>query len=105
VARVARLPLEHQPGRGWLNGRSYDVSARLVEVFSGSSFEAFLQGHIFAPLEMVDTGFTEPAPARDWLAVVYTIGGQGTLQAVPASALHYEVLKPAPLPLGRLRPS
>ena len=58
IARLARLPLAHQPGAGWTYGMSIDVLGRLVEVVSGMTFDAFLRSNLFEPLGMVDTGFT-----------------------------------------------
>ena len=60
VASLAGLPLAHQPGEVWEYSWGVDVLARVVEVASGQSFDQFLQGHIFNPLGMVDTGFHVP---------------------------------------------
>jgi CubicO group peptidase (beta-lactamase class C family) len=60
VASLAPLPLAHQPGEAWEYSWGVDVLARVVEVASGMRFDAFLQGRIFAPLRMVDTGFYVP---------------------------------------------
>jgi CubicO group peptidase (beta-lactamase class C family) len=80
VRRVAALPLAHQPGARWTYGVSHDVLARLVEVVSGQPFDVFLQQKIFAPLDMVDTGFTVPEENQDRIAVVYTPDGRGGLK-------------------------
>ncbi|MBV9562343.1 MAG: serine hydrolase [Bradyrhizobium sp.] len=60
VSSLAGLPLAHQPGEVHEYGWSVDVLGRVVEVVSGQSFDQFLQGRIFAPLHMVDTGFYVP---------------------------------------------
>jgi CubicO group peptidase (beta-lactamase class C family) len=57
VASLAGLPLAHQPGEVWEYSWGVDVLARVVEVVSGLPFDEFLQGRIFGPLQMVDTGF------------------------------------------------
>jgi CubicO group peptidase (beta-lactamase class C family) len=57
VASLADLPLAHQPGEVWEYSWGVDVLARVVEVASGLPFDQFLQGRIFGPLRMVDTGF------------------------------------------------
>lgn len=80
VRRVAALPLVHQPGVRWTYGFSYDVLGRLVEVISGEPFDAFLRQKIFAPLEMIDTGFSVPAEDLGRLAPIYAPDGRGGLK-------------------------
>jgi len=57
VERLATEPLRFQPGTHWLYSLGTDVCARLVEVLSGQSFDAYLQDTVFGPLGMADTGF------------------------------------------------
>ena len=61
VAKLAKLPLLHQPGTRWHYGFSTDVLGRLVEVVSGKGLGAFLAERIFQPLGMDDTAFSLPA--------------------------------------------
>ena len=44
----------------WEYSWGVDVLARVVEVASGQPFDQFLQGRIFGPLHMIDTGFYVP---------------------------------------------
>jgi CubicO group peptidase (beta-lactamase class C family) len=67
VSSLAGLPLAHQPGEVHEYGWSVDVLGRVVEVVSGQSFDQFLQSRIFAPLQMVDTGFYVPEAKLDRL--------------------------------------
>jgi len=60
VASLGKLPLAHQPGEVWEYSWGVDVLARVVEVASGQPFDRFLQGRIFGPLHMTDTGFYVP---------------------------------------------
>jgi CubicO group peptidase (beta-lactamase class C family) len=60
VASLGALSLAHQPGEVWEYSWSADVLARVVEVASRQSFDQFLQGRIFGPLQMIDTGFHVP---------------------------------------------
>jgi CubicO group peptidase (beta-lactamase class C family) len=60
VASLGKVPLAHQPGEVWEYSWGVDVLARVVEVASGQPFDQFLQGRIFDPLHMVDTGFYVP---------------------------------------------
>jgi CubicO group peptidase (beta-lactamase class C family) len=67
VSALARLPLAHQPGEVHEYGWSIDVLGRVIEVASGQPLDQFLQSRIFAPLQMVDTGFSVPAAKLDRL--------------------------------------
>ena len=60
VASLGKVPLAHQPGEVWEYSWGVDVLARVVEVASGQPFDQFLQGRIFEPLHMIDTGFYVP---------------------------------------------
>jgi CubicO group peptidase (beta-lactamase class C family) len=71
VTKLGSIPLKHQPGTVWEYGLSTDVLGRLVEVVSGQSFDDFLHERIFAPLGMMNTGFSVPPEHADRLATVY----------------------------------
>ncbi|WP_084418607.1 serine hydrolase domain-containing protein [Henriciella litoralis] len=58
--RLAKLPLLFSPGTRWNYSHSIDVLARVVEVASGQTLDAFFEERIFGPLGMVDTGFYVP---------------------------------------------
>jgi CubicO group peptidase (beta-lactamase class C family) len=73
-ARLAALPLAHQPGARWTYGVSIDVLGRLVEVVSGHSFDRFLAERIFAPLAMKDTFFELPGDRMDRFLPCYDKG-------------------------------
>lgn len=55
--RIAKLPLEHQPGTVWDYGHSTDILGRVIEVVSGQTLLGFEQDRLLKPLGMVDTGF------------------------------------------------
>ncbi len=80
VEWLAGFPLCWQPGTRWQYGFSVDVLGRLVEIFSGRSFDAFLQERIFGPLGMVDTGFWVPPEKVSRFAAMYGPGEQGGLK-------------------------
>ena len=42
----------------------HDVLGRLIEVWTGMEYSAFLQQEIFKPLKMCDTGFAVPKAKR-----------------------------------------
>ena len=58
VAKLARLPLQNQPGEVWDYSMSTDVLGRLVEVVSGMELDQFIASRITGPLGMRDTGFS-----------------------------------------------
>jgi CubicO group peptidase (beta-lactamase class C family) len=57
VTKLARLPLQNQPGEVWDYSMSTDVLGRLVEVISGMDLDRFIEARITGPLGMKDTGF------------------------------------------------
>jgi len=83
VDRMAGVPLSHQPGQAWRYGLSYEVLARLVEVWSGQPFDVFLAERIFQPLGMKDTGFFVPADKAARLAKGYRLNAQGVVEPLP----------------------
>jgi len=72
VASLGALPLLHQPGEVWEYSIGYDVLGRVIEVVSGQPFDQFLQSRLFAPLHMVDSGFSVP---QDKLARLVAVPG------------------------------
>ncbi len=83
VAKIATVPLSHQPGQAWRYDLSYDVLARLVEVWSGQSFDTFLAKRIFEPLNMPDTAFFVPADKAARLAKGYKLNEQNGVEPLP----------------------
>ncbi len=65
LAALARAPLLFDPGCSWEYGFSSDVLGFVVEAVAGVSLGSFLGARVFAPLGMLDTGFTLPAAKRD----------------------------------------
>ena len=80
-------PMQYEPGAKWQYTQSgINVAARIVEIASGMSFDAFVQERIFNPLGMKDTTFypTEKAPSR--LVTAYAKNqATGALEAVSRS--------------------
>lgn len=60
VLRVAKLPLQFQPGKYWCYSCSSDVLGYLIEVISGKTLDQFFEDEIFNPLGMTDTSFYVP---------------------------------------------
>ena len=68
-------PLVFQPGSGWNYSVSVDVLGRLIEIWSGQSFESFLQERVLGPLGMTDTDWYCPEDKWDRLAMLYVPHG------------------------------
>ncbi len=80
LARLAGLPLLHQPGEKWLYHTGSDILGVLVARAAGMSLGDFLQERIFAPLGMAYTAFSVPPAKLDRLATCYqTDAGTGRL--------------------------
>jgi CubicO group peptidase (beta-lactamase class C family) len=71
VEKLAEIPLLFSPGTEWSYSVATDVCGRLIEVLSGQSLDEFLDGRIFKPLGMVDTGFFVPQEKLGRLASNY----------------------------------
>jgi CubicO group peptidase (beta-lactamase class C family) len=86
LPRLARTPLEFQPGTRWAYSAQagFDALARVVEVASGMPFDRFARQRIFEPLAMRDT-FFYPADGHPRLVTLYQRTAEGPLrkQATP----------------------
>ncbi len=71
MARIARLPLMHQPGEKWMYHTGIDVLGVLIARVAEMPLEAFLRQRIFTPLGMKDTAFSVPEQTIDRLATCY----------------------------------
>lgn len=89
VRNVVQVPLMEDPGTRYRYSESTTVLGRLVEIWSGQSFDAFLKSRIFDPLRMVDTGFYATDAQRSRLATVYAPADGGGLRAVEIEAVPF----------------
>jgi CubicO group peptidase (beta-lactamase class C family) len=81
IKRVAKLPLNSQPGSEWHYSISVDIQGYIVQKLSGMPFEKFLEQRIFKPLGMVDTAFYVPKDKLNRFAEYYTYDKDGKLLA------------------------
>jgi CubicO group peptidase (beta-lactamase class C family) len=65
--RIAKLPLENQPGTLWNYGHSTDILARVMEVVSGKSLLQIEREKLLDPLGMNDTRFFVTDPEKQKL--------------------------------------
>ncbi|HXI47679.1 MAG TPA: serine hydrolase domain-containing protein [Steroidobacteraceae bacterium] len=82
IKRVAKLPLNSQPGTEWHYSISVDIQGYIVQKLSGMPFEEFLEKRIFKPLGMVDTAFYVPKEKLNRFAEFYSYDKDGKLQVV-----------------------
>src|SRR6202167_754377 len=94
IKRVAKLPLNAQPGSEWHYSISVDIQGYLVQKLSGMPFEEFLQNRLFKPLRMVDTGFYVPKEKLNRFAAFYSYGSDGKLQLTRGGLEHDFSAKP-----------
>jgi CubicO group peptidase (beta-lactamase class C family) len=97
IKRVAKLPLNTQPGAQWHYSISVDIQGYLVQKLSGMPFDEFLEKRIFKPLGMIDTGFYVPKEKVSRFAEFYSYNQDGHLQAIKTTeGLNHDFLaKPA----------
>ena len=78
-------PMQYEPGEKWRYTQSgINAAARIVEVVSGMTFDAFLQMRLFDPLGMKHTTFYPTAEQRENLVTAYAKNKDtGRLEAVP----------------------
>ena len=78
-------PMQYEPGEQWKYTQSgINAAARIVEVVSGMTFDAFVQTRIFDPLGMKDTTFYPTEAQRARLATAYARNKEtGALEPVP----------------------
>ena len=72
IDKLAKLPLETQPGSNWDYGPSVNIQGYIVEKLSGQSLDVYFDEHIFKPLGMVDSGFWMPEAKANRVVAVHT---------------------------------
>jgi CubicO group peptidase (beta-lactamase class C family) len=86
IDKLARIPLNYQPGKGWTYSVSMDIEGYIVEKLSGQTLPDFMRDHIFTPLGMKDAGFFVPEEKRARFATNYRDDPQGQLVPSATSA-------------------
>jgi CubicO group peptidase (beta-lactamase class C family) len=77
--KLVTVPLAYDPGTQWRYSPAVDVQARLVEKLSGEPFEAYVREHVFDPLGMRDSAWTQSEARYARLAAAYAAGPDGKL--------------------------
>jgi CubicO group peptidase (beta-lactamase class C family) len=89
LAELAKLPLAHQPGARLTYSHATDVLGIAVSRIEGKSLADVLSERIFAPLGMVDTGFSVGVAGRRRAATMYKLDKNHVLT--------HDVMGPAPI--------
>ena len=69
--KIARIPLNFEPGTDYQYGFSADILGAVIEKVSGKKFSTFLKENIFNPLGMDDTAFYVTASKQQRLSKIY----------------------------------
>jgi CubicO group peptidase (beta-lactamase class C family) len=88
AAKLAGLPLAHQPGSTFEYGMSTDVLGRVVEIVSGMGLDRFFVEHITGPLAMPDTAFGVEPDRLQRLAEPQRDGSPAAAPDVPYDPAH-----------------
>ena len=81
--RGLRQPLLFDPGQGWLYGIGIDWAGVAVEAASGQRLDVYLNGNVFDPLGMTDTGFDIAGDRAARAAAVHGCSPEGALVEIP----------------------
>jgi CubicO group peptidase (beta-lactamase class C family) len=71
LERMAKIPLQHDPGERFTYGFSTDIAGYLAEVISGKTLDILMRERVFEPLGMNDTYFVLPKEKHDRLVTMY----------------------------------
>lgn len=100
VDKLAKIPLNYQPGKGWMYSVSMDIEGYIVEKMSGQTLPEFMRQHIFEPLGMKDSGFYVPRDKRSRFATNYRATDQEGLEPVAASGAQQDFASQPAMPSG-----
>lgn len=101
IDKVAKLPLQYQPGKGWTYSIGMDIEGYIVEKLSGKPLPEFLRENVFEPLGMRDAGFYVPAAKWKRFATLYYVDKQGKLTTQSNGGVNPRAYKEEPsMPSG-----
>src|ERR1700761_8618838 len=73
IPKLAKLPLESQPGTEFRYGLQQEVQSAILRCIAGEQLDTLLERRIFAPLGMKDTGFDVAPDQRDRIPPRYML--------------------------------
>lgn len=83
LARIAALPLAHEPGEGWTYNTGLDLAGALLARAAGTSLGAVLDDTVLGPLGMRETGFRLRPDQVPRAAASYRAEGDGLVEIDP----------------------
>lgn len=83
VSRIAKLPMDAQPGEKFVYGYNTDILGVVIEKVSGKPLDEFITTRILTPLGLKDTYFYLPKNKADRLAPVYSAYADKPLERAP----------------------
>jgi CubicO group peptidase (beta-lactamase class C family) len=98
--RLASVPLMFNPGTQWRYSAAVDVQALLLQTLSGVPFETYVRQHVLDPLNMHETGWTQPEQRLPRLAAGYQKGPDGKLHRMPDADIRKMNFGPRKLTMG-----
>ena len=69
--RIAKIPLQHEPGEKFTYGFSTDIAGYLAEVIGGKPLDVLMRERVLDPLGMNDTYFVLPPDRYNRLVTMY----------------------------------
>ncbi len=87
MARLATLPLHHEPGTKWRYSNALDVAGALLERLTRKPLDRVFQDQLFGPLRMNDTSFQVSPAQQKRLAGLYAWSDPKTGKPMPKPAL------------------
>jgi CubicO group peptidase (beta-lactamase class C family) len=103
LARLAELPLIHQPGEGWRYHTSFDILGILISRVTGTGLEDHLTEAIFDPLGMPDTAMFVDGEQASRLVAAYHHDDDGALvEDEPAAGGYHVGIPPFDVDHGEL---
>lgn len=83
IARMAKLPMDAEPGEKFVYGYNTDILGAIVEKASGKSLDVFIKERILDPIGMVDTYFYLPKNKEGRLTASYMAYKDKPLERAP----------------------
>lgn len=91
MRRLARAPLQAQPGTRWGYGLSYDVLGAAVERVAGQPLDAFVRERIAVPLGLASLTFRVAPEDRHRMARAMMLDGHDLRPILPGDAVPFPV--------------
>jgi CubicO group peptidase (beta-lactamase class C family) len=89
ITNIVRVPLMEDPGTRYRYSEGTTVVGRLIEIWSGTPLDVFIEERVLKPLGMRDTSFWVRPEDRARLTTVYAAQSDGSLRAYEIEAVPF----------------